>query len=165
MQTSKALYIKDYLLASSIATATATCHQNNLSVVFNHGVVAGSDQIHRLCAAGEGEGRWENHDMVKNLCTISLFHFIRIAKSFPLNTSFLVLLNALYHVLMYLRMAFGISSKVVCDWLNGNTIWVADCFWICADAFGVVGEGKERRLHFYHTIFLRGCQEKRCPTS
>ena len=31
----KALRRKDYLLASSIATATATCHQNNLT--FFHG--------------------------------------------------------------------------------------------------------------------------------
>ena len=54
--TQKALRRKDSLLASSIATATATCHQNNLRL-FHHGVVAGSDQIHHLCAAGEGEGR------------------------------------------------------------------------------------------------------------
>jgi len=35
-ESQKALSIKDYLLASSIATAT--CHQNNLRL-FHHGVV------------------------------------------------------------------------------------------------------------------------------
>ena len=51
----KALRRKDYLLASSIATATATCHKNNLRL-FHHGVVASGDETHHLCAVGEREG-------------------------------------------------------------------------------------------------------------
>ena len=40
----KALQIKDYLLASSMATATATCHKNNLRL-FHHGVVTCAEHI------------------------------------------------------------------------------------------------------------------------
>ena len=47
----EALYIKDYLLASSFATATATCHVKQPAVVSNHGVVICADETHHLCAA------------------------------------------------------------------------------------------------------------------
>ena len=47
---SKALKIKDYLLASSIATATATCHLKQPAVVSSHGVVTGSNETHHLFA-------------------------------------------------------------------------------------------------------------------
>ena len=45
----EALKIKDYLLASSIATATAICHKNNLRLL-HHRVVTGADQIPHLGA-------------------------------------------------------------------------------------------------------------------
>ena len=39
-----------YLLASSIATATATCHVKQPAVVSNHGVVTSADESHHLSA-------------------------------------------------------------------------------------------------------------------
>ena len=47
-----------YLEASSIATATATCHQNNLRL-FDHGVVTGADESHHLYVSGNGGGAGE----------------------------------------------------------------------------------------------------------
>ena len=47
---SKSLKIKDYLEASSIATATATCHLKKPAVVSSHGGVTGSNETHHLFA-------------------------------------------------------------------------------------------------------------------
>jgi len=76
-----------YLEASSIATATATCHQNNLRL-FNHGVVTCADQTHHFDASGALTIASGWNAIAQKPCRISLFDIFALQDLYPLNTSF-----------------------------------------------------------------------------
>ena len=103
--------IKNYLQASSIATATAT-------VILSLRVVTCADETHHLYAV---RGLW---NIFLSSCFAiqypgdlhsKAFCHVFSAKFFLANTSFSVFIDALYRVLMCSRTGFLISSQNACN--------------------------------------------------
>jgi len=85
---SKSDYSLFYLLASSIATATATCHQSNRAGYSYHGVVTCADHTHHLYASGALAIASGWKALAQKPCRISLFDIFALQNLYSLNTSF-----------------------------------------------------------------------------
>ena len=88
----------------------------------DRGVVTCADESHHFYASGTFAIASGWIALAQKPCRISLFDIFASQNLYSLNTSFSVLLNALYRVLRLSYIGLWINSKVVCNFLLRNLI-------------------------------------------